>query len=248
MPKHEREQLGIFDTSVRLSVGLENIEDLLNDLEEGLQMCDTNENRNLNFETKAIHAGQDCHQWSYKEIVPPIVNSVTFYQKDPTDIFGVSQGTSVLILFTNILQFGVDFQDYCYSRDANPTRKALENCLAALDNGKHGLVFPSDCATTTAVLHLLKPGEHILSCSETSGKTRTIFLTQVKMQGIEVDFVDSTDVEFFASAIKPNTRVSVFKCFFFRKKEFYCEPREKNPSLELTWFGSSFVWFGIVNS
>ena len=57
-------------------------------------------------------------------------------------------------------------------------------------------------------MHLLKTGDHILSCSETYGGTRTIFLTQAKMQGIEVDFVDSTDVELFASGIKSNTRVN----------------------------------------
>lgn len=57
-------------------------------------------------------------------------------------------------------------------------------------------------------MHLLRTDDHILSCSETYGGTRTIFMTQAKMQGIQVDFVDSTDVELFASAIKSNTRVN----------------------------------------
>ncbi|XP_055298496.1 cystathionine gamma-lyase-like [Sitodiplosis mosellana] len=148
-------------------------------------MCDSNETGSLSFDTKAIHAGQEHERWSNAEIVPPIVTSVTYYQKDPTNIFA----------------------GYCYGRDGNPTRDALARCLAALDNGKYGLIFPSGCATTTAVIHLLQTGDHILSCSETYGGTRTIFLTQAKMQGIEVDFVDSTNVELFASAIKPNTRL-----------------------------------------
>lgn len=107
------------------------------------------------------------------------------------------------------------FQSYCYGRDGNPTRDALAKCLAALDNGKYGLVFPSGCGTTTAVLHLLKTGDHILSCSETYGGTRTLFLDQFQMHEIEVDFVDTTDLKLIANAIKPNTRVSV--PFFFRK-------------------------------
>lgn len=80
--------------------------------------------------------------------------------------------------------------------------------MAALDNGKYGLVFPSGCGTTTAVLHLLKTGDHILSSAETYGGTRLLFLDQLKMHGLEVDFVDTTDLKLVAGAIKPNTRVN----------------------------------------
>lgn len=52
-------------------------------------MCDSNETKSLSFDTKAIHAGQEYNQWSNKEIVPPIVTSVTYYQKDPTNVFAV---------------------------------------------------------------------------------------------------------------------------------------------------------------
>lgn len=52
-------------------------------------MCDSNETQNLSFDTKAIHAGQEYNQWSNKEIVPPIVTSITYYQKDPTNMFAV---------------------------------------------------------------------------------------------------------------------------------------------------------------
>lgn len=67
-------------------------------------------------------------------------------------------------------------------------------------------------------MHLLKQGDHILSCSETYGGTRSIFLTQAKMQGIEVDFVDSTNAELFASAIKVNTRVMFLILFFLFRR------------------------------
>lgn len=52
-------------------------------------MSEFNETKNLSFNTKAIHAGQEYNQWSNSEIVPPIVTSVTYYQKDPTNIFAV---------------------------------------------------------------------------------------------------------------------------------------------------------------
>lgn len=160
--------------------------------------------------TKSIHVGQEYNQWSNLETVAPIVTSITFYQKDPTNIFAVIN--SVYFSFAKIfLKNWVFFAGILlWSR-----------CLTSLDNAQYGLIFPSGCATTTAVLQLLKTGDHILSCSETYGGTRTIFTTQVENQGIEVDFVDSTDVELFVSAIKPNTRVKLFIDFHFREIEMF---------------------------
>lgn len=94
-----------------------------------------------------------------------------------------------------------------YSRAGNPTRDALERCLASLDNGKHGLVFPSGCGAMSAVLHLLKSGEHMLCSQETYGGTRTLFNHFAKSSGIEIDYIDSTDINLIKTAIKPNTRV-----------------------------------------
>lgn len=54
-------------------------------------MCDSNGIKNVNFDTKAVHAGQEYNNWSNSEIVPPIVTSVTYYQKDPTNIFAVKR-------------------------------------------------------------------------------------------------------------------------------------------------------------
>lgn len=86
----------------------------------------------------------------------------------------------------------------------------MKRCLSALDNGKHGLVFPSGCAAASAVLLMLKAGDHIVSSCETYGGTRTQFLHYTKIQGIEIDFVDSTDMKLIESAIKSNTRVKLF--------------------------------------
>ena len=116
-----------------------------------------------------------------------------------------------------ISKFGFHSQGYCYSRAGNPTRDVLETCLASLDNGKHSLVFPSGCGATTAVLHLLKTGDHIISGCETFGGTRTIFTHYTESLGIEIDFVDSTDANLVKLAIKSNTRVkdfTIFSCFW----------------------------------
>lgn len=79
--------------------------------------------------------------------------------------------------------------------------------MAALDNAKYGLAYPSGCAAVTALLHLLKPGDHIVSAAKQYGGTRALFLDHVAIQGIEIDFVDSTDLKAIESAIKPNTKV-----------------------------------------
>lgn len=103
------------------------------------------------------------------------------------------------------------FQDHLYSRLSNPTRDVLQRCLAALDNGKHCLAYPSGVSATSAILHLLKAGDHILSCSEQYGGTRLLLLDYTKNQGIEIDFVDSTNTKLVENSIKPNTKVSLME-------------------------------------
>lgn len=89
----------------------------------------------------------------------------------------------------------------------NPTRDALERCLAALDNGKYGMVYPSGMAAATALIQFLKNGDHIVACSELYGGTHFFFLKHTKLHGIELDFADSTDPKQIEEAIKPNTKV-----------------------------------------
>lgn len=89
----------------------------------------------------------------------------------------------------------------------NPTRDALERCLAALDNGKYGLVYPSGMAATTALIQFLKAGDHIVTCNELYGGTHFLLSKHTKLHGIELDFADSTDIKQIERAIKPNTKV-----------------------------------------
>lgn len=79
--------------------------------------------------------------------------------------------------------------------------------MASLDNAQYGLVYSSGCAAVMALLHTLKTGDHIVSCSELYGGTRLIILDYIAIQGIEIDFVDATDVKCIERAIKPNTKV-----------------------------------------
>lgn len=86
--------------------------------------------------------------------------------------------------------------------------------MAGLDNGKYGLVFSSGCGATTAICHLLKTGDHILCGTETYGGTRTLFNHYTNQNRIEIDYIDSTDVNLIKAAIKPNTRVNNVKLNF----------------------------------
>ncbi|XP_037042434.1 putative cystathionine gamma-lyase 2 [Bradysia coprophila] len=136
------------------------------------------------FETRAILDGQKCGQWSNSEVIPPIVTTMTYFQEDPTDIKG-----------------------YCYGRFGNPTVDVLQNCIAGMDKAKHCLVYPSGCSAATALLNLLKPGEHYMASNENYGGPRTLFEQYCKNQGIEIDFFDPTDTKSIEATIKPNTRL-----------------------------------------
>lgn len=78
-------------------------------------------------------------------------------------------------------------------------------------------MFPSGVAAVTALLHLLKAGDHILSCDEQYGGTRLLLKDYVKIQGIELDFVDAIDIKQVEKAIKPNTKVRPYLYKFIRK-------------------------------
>lgn len=102
-----------------------------------------------------------------------------------------------------------NFQGYSYSRAGNPTRSVLEKCLAELDNAEFCLTFPSGCAAEMDVLHLLKTGDHIIVCLESYGGTRTLFLHHAGLQGIDIEFVDTTNTLSVEKSIKSNTKVNV---------------------------------------
>src|ERR1700681_4922765 len=96
----------------------------------------------LGFSTRAIHAGQDADSATGATVVPIYATS-TYTQASP----GQHKG-------------------YEYSRSGNPTRTALESCLAALEDGQRGLAFGSGLAATTAVFSILKPGDEIAAAAD----------------------------------------------------------------------------------
>jgi len=135
------------------------------------------------LDTKCIHAGQEPDPIS-GAVMTPIVLSSTFAQDGP----GVHKG-------------------YDYSRAGNPTRTALEGCLAALEGASHGIAFGSGCAATTAILLTLKSGDHVLCGDDVYGGTFRIFDKVLKQFGVDATFMDMTDPARVGEAIRPSTRL-----------------------------------------
>ncbi|MFH1239571.1 MAG: PLP-dependent aspartate aminotransferase family protein [bacterium] len=137
----------------------------------------------MRFETKAIHEGQKPDPATGAVIVP-VYQTSTYQQK----AIGKHKG-------------------YEYSRTGNPTRTALEESLAALEGGKYGLAFASGVAATTAVLNLLKPGDHIIAGDDLYGGTYRLLEKVFKRWGLEVSYADVDDINSFTQAIRKNTRM-----------------------------------------
>ncbi|MFZ3230189.1 MAG: cystathionine gamma-synthase [Pseudobdellovibrio sp.] len=137
----------------------------------------------MKFSTRSIHAGQHPDPTT-GAIMTPVYLTSTYVQQSP----GVHQGWE-------------------YSRTHNPTRKAYENCLANLEGGKFGFAFASGCAAATTILHILKKGDHIVAMDDMYGGTYRLFDKVLQNDGFEFSYVDLTQVENFAKAIKPNTKM-----------------------------------------
>src|SRR6516162_8190359 len=118
------------------------------------------------FSTQAIHAGQDPDVATGATIVPIYATS-TYTQAAP----GQHKG-------------------YEYSRSGNPTRTALETCLAALEGGDRGLAFASGLAATTAVLSLLKPGDGVAAAADLYGGTYRLLERVFKPWGLVARYTD----------------------------------------------------------
>ncbi|MBM7711201.1 trans-sulfuration enzyme family protein [Enterococcus xiangfangensis] len=99
-----------------------------------------------------------------------------------------------------------DSQPYTYSRFSNPTRTALEEAVAALENGKYATAFASGMSAISAVLLSFNQGDHIVMCKSIYGGTFQLVNEVMKRFGIEVTFVDETDLTAWEQAIQPNTR------------------------------------------
>jgi len=137
----------------------------------------------MKFNTKTIHGGQQ-HDPSTGAVMPPVYLTSTFAQKSP----GVHQG-------------------YEYSRAANPTRTALENALASIENGVRGLAFSSGLAATDTVLKLLKPGDEVIAMDDLYGGTYRMFTRIYQDYGIVFHFVDMNDTAKFESLINDKTKL-----------------------------------------
>src|SRR5580658_2637764 len=136
------------------------------------------------LDTLCIHAGQEP-DLATGAVMTPIVLATTFAQDGPGALRG----------------------GYEYSRAGNPTRGALEQCLAALEGGKQGIAFGSGCAATTAVLHTLRAGDHVLVGDDVYGGTFRILDKVLAQFGLEATFLDMTDPKRVAEAMRPTTRL-----------------------------------------
>ena len=136
------------------------------------------------FETRAIHAGQKADPTT-GAVMMPIYTSSTFEQESP----GVHKG-------------------FDYSRSINPTRKAFEECIASLENGEVGFGFSSGVAAISACVELLAPGDHVIAMNDLYGGTVRLF-NEIKTlsQGIEVTYVDMTDIQNVLDAKTDKTKM-----------------------------------------
>ncbi|MDR0429542.1 MAG: cystathionine gamma-synthase [Tannerellaceae bacterium] len=144
--------------------------------------------KNDGFATRAIHAGEepDFRDGATGDVVVPIHLSTTFARKK------VSEPTG----------------GYEYTRSLNPTRKALETKLAALEHAQYGLAFSSGLAAeTTVLLSLLNPGDHIVAFDDLYGGTKRLINHVFSKYEYKVSYVDASDVSLVEKAIQPNTKL-----------------------------------------
>lgn len=148
-------------------------------------MTDLHDPRALGFSSRAIHAGQEPDPTT-GAVVPPI-HQVSTYKQD--GIGGLRGG-------------------YEYSRSANPTRTALETCIASLEGGERGFAFASGLAGEDTVMRaLLSPGDHLVAPSDAYGGTYRLINRVVRPWGVEHSVASVADVDSVRAAIRPTTRM-----------------------------------------
>lgn len=139
---------------------------------------------NYSFETLAIHAGQDPEPTT-GAVVVPIFQTSTYAQEG----------------------LGKPKQGYEYARTSNPTRKAYEECIAALENGKYGTAFSSGMGAINNCMYLLKAGDEVIVGDDVYGGTFRFFSQVMDGFGIKAHYVDTTDVSAVEAAFTPKTRM-----------------------------------------
>ena len=141
-------------------------------------------NNKQGFETRAIHAGQEPDPTT-GAIMTPIYTSSTYVQDSP----GVHKG-------------------YDYSRSINPTRKALEACIADLEGSSHGFAFASGMSASATVLELLSSGDHVIAMDDLYGGTYRLFENVRKRSaGLDFTFCDLSDLENLSASINSKTKM-----------------------------------------
>jgi cystathionine gamma-synthase len=134
----------------------------------------------VDFETRAIHEGQEPDP-ATGAVTVPIYQTSTYVQ----DAVGEHKG-------------------YDYSRTSNPTRRALELCLASLESAEHGFAFSSGMGATTTVMHLVSPGERVVAVNDVYGGTYRLFSKVYEPKGYEFEFAAADGI---AAAIDERTRL-----------------------------------------
>jgi cystathionine beta-lyase/cystathionine gamma-synthase len=137
----------------------------------------------MKFATKSIWVGQEADAVTGATIVP-IYQTSTFTQEE----VGKHKG-------------------YEYSRCGNPTRTALDTCLASLEEGKHGLSFASGLAAEHTILSLLRPGDHVIAPEDMYGGTFRLLEKIMKPLGIQVSLVDAANLKEVEAAVLPSTKI-----------------------------------------
>ena len=139
--------------------------------------------KDARFDTLAIHAGQSPDPTT-GAVMTPVYLTSTYVQDGPGNHKGFE-----------------------YSRTQNPTRHALQDCLAALEGAAHGLCFASGLAATDCVLHLLSPGDHVVMSDDLYGGTFRLFDKVFRRAGLEFTPVDMTDLSKVAAAFRASTKL-----------------------------------------
>ncbi len=137
----------------------------------------------MKFNTKTIHGGQE-HDKAYGAVMPPIYQTSTYAQTTP----GGHKG-------------------YEYSRSHNPTRHALEESLASIENGNYGLAFGSGLAAIDAVIKLLQPGDEVISTNDLYGGTYRLFTKIFEGFGIKFHFIGMENAANIEKYINKNTKL-----------------------------------------
>ncbi|MCB2230413.1 PLP-dependent aspartate aminotransferase family protein [bacterium] len=139
--------------------------------------------KNKQFETRAIHLGQVAEDGT-RSVTTAIYPSSTYRVEYPGDESG-----------------------YVYSRWANPTRRALEEALASLENGTRAFAFSSGLAAMNAVFGLLRPGDHVVTLTDLYGGTRRQFEKVLRHNQIDFSYVDGRDPNDFEKAVTDKTKL-----------------------------------------